>query len=102
MSAPLAQEIAAVRRSLAALDRALVRLAREAGEVRSARGGAVAKPPRRKLSLTPTRRRALQLHGRYLGYVRRLSPRAKAQVKALREKKGIRVAIAKAKRLAAA
>ena len=97
----LALEISAVRRSLSALDKALVGLAHQAlkaGEqtvtssVRKAR----------KLRLSPARRKALQLHGQYLGYVRQLKPRAKAQVRALRAKKGIRVAIAKARKLAAA
>jgi hypothetical protein len=33
------------------------------------------------------------LHGRYLGYIRQLKPKAKSQVKALREKKGVEVTI---------
>ena len=102
MRGPIAREIAAVRRSLVMLDRALVRLAREAVAVGSTRGrAAAAKPGRRTLTLSPARRKALQLHGRYLGYVRQLKPRARAQVRELRAKKGVRVAIAKARMLAA-
>jgi hypothetical protein len=99
--ASLGREIAAVRRSLTALDRALARLATHAK-----RAGRFAKAsverPTRKLQLTAARRKALQLHGKYLGYVRQLKPRAKAQVRALRLKKGVRAAIAKARKLAAA
>jgi len=59
-----------------------------------------ATPPRRKLKLSPERRRALKLQGRYLGYMRQLSPGQKAKVKAVKAKKGMRAAIAMAKRLA--
>jgi hypothetical protein len=37
-----------------------------------------------------------------MGYIRQLKPRAKAQVRALRASKGLRAAIAKARKLAAA
>jgi DNA-binding transcriptional regulator YiaG len=46
------------------------------------------------------RRAALKLQGRYMGYVRGLAPQKKAQVKALREAKGLHAAIALAKKLA--
>lgn len=96
----LAPEIAAVRRSLSVLDRALSRLAARARRVGRQ---TVSAPMRaRKLKLSPARRRALQLHGKYLGYVRQLKPRAKAQVRTLRIKKGLRAAIAKARKLAVA
>jgi hypothetical protein len=77
--ASLGREIFAVRRSLAVLDRALSRLAAQAKNA----GRAIATPTgrvRRKLKLSPARRKALQLHGKYMGYVRQLKPRAKAQV----------------------
>jgi hypothetical protein len=48
-----------------------------------------------------TRRAALKLQGQYIGYLRNLKPRQKAQVKALRARKGLRAAIAMAKRVAA-
>jgi len=57
--------------------------------------------PRRKMQLTPARRAALKLQGRYLGYMRQLKPTQKAKVKRIRAAKGIRAAIAAAKRLAA-
>ena len=50
----------------------------------------------RKLKLTPAHLCALRLHGRYLGYIRQLKPRQKAEVKAMREKKGVQTAIKRA------
>ena len=55
---------------------------------------------KRKLHLSPERRRALKIHGQYLGYVRQLKPTQKARVKAAKAKGGYRAAIAMAKRLA--
>jgi hypothetical protein len=46
-------------------------------------------------------RASLVLQGRYMGYVRQLKPRQKAQVRKIREAKGVRAAIAKAKRFTA-
>ena len=97
----LAREITAVRRSLSALDKALTRLAAQGGHaIRMA--ATSSGRPRRKMNLSPARRKALQLHGKYMGYIRQLKPRAKAKVRALRVKKGLRAAIAKARKLAAA
>jgi len=52
------------------------------------------------MPLTPGRRAALKLQGSYLGYMRQLKPTQKAKVRRIREAKGIRAAIAAAKRLA--
>jgi len=91
-------EIQSIRRSLTAIVRALGRLgpAVDAG-LRSAAKGAAA--PRRKLNLSPARRAQLELQGQYIGHMRMLPSRQQAAVKALRAKKGIRPAIALAKRL---
>jgi hypothetical protein len=91
-------EIQSIRRSLTAVVRALGRLgpAVDAG-LRSAAKGAAA--PRRKLNLSPARRAQLELQGQYIGHMRMLPARQQAAVKALRAKKGIRPAIALAKRL---
>jgi hypothetical protein len=91
-------EIQSIRRSLAAVVRALARLgpALEAS-VRSVSSGAAR--PRRKLELSPARRAQLELQGQYIGHMRMLPARQQAAVKALRVKKGIRPAIALAKRL---
>jgi hypothetical protein len=45
---------------------------------------------------------ALKLQGQYIGYIRTLAPRQKKRVQAVRAQKGIRAAIAQAKRLAKA
>ncbi len=55
---------------------------------------------RRKPRLSPRRRAALELQGRYMGYMRRLTPRLKAKVRALKAKRGFPAAIAMARRLA--
>jgi len=98
--ATIVREIAAVRSSLSALDKALTRLAARAKHM----GREVASPARsaRKLNLSPARRKALQLHGQYMGFIRQLTPRAKARVRAIRMSKGLKAAIAKARKLAAA
>ena len=49
--------------------------------------------PRRKLKLLPVGLKALRLHGRYFGYMRQLKSRAKAEVRALRAKKGVKAGI---------
>jgi hypothetical protein len=54
----------------------------------------------RKLRLSPARRASLKLQGQYMGYLRGLGVRQKARVKALRTAKGIRPAIALARKLA--
>jgi hypothetical protein len=96
----IARDLASARRSLRALEKTLARLARA---VRGISRSNAAKPSRkssRKLKLTPARLRALKLHGRYLGYIRQLKPRQRAEVKALRAKKGVQAAIKRARRLA--
>jgi hypothetical protein len=92
------REIRAIRTSLLSIVRAVQRLgpALEAGA--SAVTGASVRPAR-KLRLSAERRAALKLQGQYMGYLRNLKPRQKAQAKALRETKGIRAAIALARKL---
>jgi hypothetical protein len=55
---------------------------------------------RSKRRLSAARRASLKLQGQYLGTVRPLSKAAKAKIKAIREKKGFRVAISAARRMA--
>jgi len=43
---------------------------------------------------------ALKLQGQYIGYIRTLPPRQKQRVQAVRAEKGVRAAIAQAKKLA--
>jgi hypothetical protein len=82
--------IADLRRRLGALEAGAIVAAKSAGK-KIARG-------RRRLSAA--RRAALKLHGQYLGTVRPLSKAARAKVKAIREAKGIRAAIAAARKMA--
>ena len=92
--------LTSARRALRALEKALTRLAAQA-RTSAQNGSAPAKGNRRPMKLSPARLKALRLHGRYLGYVRQLKPRQRAQVKAVREKKGVKAAIKRAQKLAA-
>lgn len=97
----LTRQIGAIRRSLLSIEKALGGLsplliaAPGAGRKGSTRRGP-------KLNLSPARRAALKLQGRYMGYVRGLKPRQKAKVKAVRASKGFLAAIRLVKRLAKA
>src|SRR5687767_10891656 len=94
------RDVQAIRKSLSSIARALARLA---PALETAVGGSSMPSPRgRKLRLSPARRSALKLQGRYMGHLRSLRPKAKARVKALRATRGVRPAIALAKRLAKA
>lgn len=62
---------------------------------------AAAPSTRRTLRISAARRAALKLQGQYMGALRSLQPRQKAQVKKVREAKGLGPAIKLAKRLAA-
>jgi hypothetical protein len=55
--------------------------------------------PARTLTLSPKRRATLKLQGRYMGALRSLGPRQKAQVKARKAAKGFPAAIALARQL---
>jgi hypothetical protein len=98
--ASVRNQVGKVRRSLTAFVLALEQLAgalqREGRGAPSATAGT---QPRRTLRLSPQRRAALKLHGRYLGHLRRLKPAQKARVKALKAKRGYHAAIALAQRL---
>jgi hypothetical protein len=95
----LRREIQLIRRSLASIIRSLVRI-EPALEAATTTGPRESAPPvRRVVRLSPARRAALKLQGQYMGHLRNLKPRQKASVKALRESKGIRPAIALAKKL---
>jgi DNA-binding transcriptional regulator YiaG len=63
---------------------------------------AVRSDERRSLKLSPKRRAALKLQGQYMGHLRNLNPKDKAQVKALKADKGFLPAIKLAKKLAEA
>lgn len=96
----IGKELASARRSLRALEQSLARLASQVRDISRNNSATPGGRARRKLKLLPARLKALQLHGRYLGYMRQLKSRAKAEVRALRAKKGVRAAIARARKLA--
>jgi uncharacterized protein HemY len=52
-------------------------------------------------NLSPQRRAELKLQGSYIGHVRKLNLKQRAQVKKLREAKGVRAAIRLARALSA-
>ncbi len=97
----ISREIGSIRRSLSTAGAALGRLAplleRLARE--RAAAGPGASPSRAPLRLSAERRSALKLQGQYIGHLRNLRPRQKAQVKAVRESKGIAAAIVLARKL---
>ena len=95
----LRSELTAARTSLRHLQRLITGLATKARQLErtaSKNSG----PPGRKLTLTPQRRAQLTLQGQYMGYMRQLKPRQKAQVKAAKAKGGYKAGISLAKRLA--
>jgi len=90
-------DIQTIRRSLASIARALGRVG---PALEAAARGPRAPRPARKLTLSAERMAALKLQGQYIGYIRTLAARKKQRVQALREKKGVRAAIAYARKLA--
>jgi len=94
------RELASARRSLRALEQSLARLAAQVRAISRNNSATPRGKPRRKLKLLPARLKALRLHGRYIGYMRNLKSRAKAEVRALCAKKGVKAAIKRARRLA--
>lgn len=98
----ITRQVQAVRASLRHLEVALSRLVpalATAAKASAAKSTAV-NLPRRKLRLSPKRRRELKLQGQYLGYMRQLKPAQKAKVKAAKATKGMTAAIAMARKLA--
>ena len=93
----IARELRTISTSFRHLARAFDRIG-PALTNRTARANS--KRPRRKLRLTAEHRKALKLQGRYIGTMRNLGPRKKARVKKVRAEKGIRAAIAEARRMA--
>jgi len=89
----IAREIQTTRRSLRTLEKSLRRLASMMGQL----NGKVVGTGTRRIS--PKARASLKLQGRYMGYMRQLKPKQKAQVKKIKEMKGVRAAIVKARAL---
>ena len=92
----LSREVRTIRTALRQIVTSLDRLAPLLASVTTA-----ASSPRPRRPLSPARRAALKLQGSYLGYMRQLKLAEKARVRRIRESKGIRPAIAAARRMAA-
>ena len=97
---PITKQIADLKHSLASLCDTLSELAGTAfGSTAPARS--IAKAPRRaSRQLSPKARAALQLQGRYMGFMRQLSAKNQAAVRGVKEKKGMEAAIGTAQKLA--
>jgi len=91
-TSPVSGEIVLVCRALGALDRSVHLLAPPGLSATTAFNGANGRPAR-KLNLPPKRRAQLKLQGQYIGYIRQLRPKQKAEVKKVREKQGMKAAI---------
>src|SRR5262244_271049 len=95
----VSHEIATLRRSLRAVDRSLRRLAPKLRAASNGHGNGRERTARKR-KLSPKRRAQLKLQGMYIGYIRQLKPRQKAEVKRILERGGMQVAIRKARTLA--
>jgi hypothetical protein len=92
----LAREVARVRHGLRALDYSLHRLVPLL--TTATKNGIQREQVPRRRRLSPKARAALVLQGRYMGFMRQLKPRQKAQVRRVKEARGVVAAIAMAKR----
>lgn len=93
IAADLRKEFRSLRTALVSLDGTLRQLVGVNGS------GTVVARSRPRLSRKA--RASLVLQGRYMGFMRQLKPRQKAQVRKVKEAKGVRAAILLARRLAA-
>jgi hypothetical protein len=96
---PITREIAMLRESLKAVDCSLRRLGPKLHRALNRRNGAEAGPRTWKFRLSPKRLAQLKLQGQYIGYMRNLKAKQKAEVTRLRERVGVRAAISRAKSL---
>ena len=99
MQKDIARELLMFGRGLRDLNRSIRRLAPMLS-VAASMNGAPRANGRSRPRLSAKARASMVLQGRYMGYMRQLKPRQKAQVKRIREMKGVRAAIVKAKALA--
>ncbi len=93
------KSLAELGRSLRTAARALAKAATLLKDS-SFRPQAAGAAPKKRRPMSPKARRALKLHGSYLGYVRQLKPKQRVQIRAIREKRGVQAAIAEARRQA--
>ncbi len=97
----MTSEIRAMRRSVSSLDRSIRRLAPMLKAMATSNGtNGVGR--RRRPRLSAKQRAALKIQGRYMGFMRQLRPRQKAEVRRIREKSGVLAAVKRAEHLARA
>jgi len=96
---PAARELRDVSKSFQVLASAFRSLGSALAAAESV-NGASSRETRRKPRLSLAQRRALKIQGKYMGTMRGLKPRQRAQVKKIRTAKGVRAAIAAARRMA--
>ena len=96
----IAREIRTIRASFRLLARAFGKIAPYLAVVPEMVDDAVGKPTPRKPRLSRQQRAAQKLQGKYMGTMRGLSVRKRAAVKRIRAEKGIRAALAAARRMA--
>ena len=94
------KEILALRRSLSAVDRSLRRFGAMLGQLDGQIERRKEPRARSRKPLSAKARASLKLQGRYMGYMRQLKPRQKAQIRKIKEAKGVRAAIVMARKLA--
>ncbi len=95
----ITRHVQAIRTSARAISRALRQLDRPLRDLINAGATGARTNHRATPKISPRRRAALKLQGRYIGHIRVLKPRQKAQVRSVRASKGVKAAIALAKRL---
>ena len=94
------RKIRGLRQQLSEFDRSLRRLASMVSQL-DGRIERRRKPrARARGTLSSKARASLVLQGRYMGLMRQLKPRQKAQIRKIREAKGVRAAIERARKLA--
>jgi len=95
-SGAVEREIHKLRTALNEAHRSLARISRHVDTAAANPGGNGRARPRHSAKAHAS----LVLQGRYMGFMRQLKPRQKAQVKKIKEAKGVRVAIRSTKDLA--
>ena len=96
----LKKQLRAIKRAVADIEKTFAQVAVRARRAERLAARASDARGRRKLRITPKRRAQLKLQGAYMGFMRQLGPRHKAQAKAVKERKGFMAAIALARKLA--
>jgi len=100
-SARVAKELGAISVAFRQLAKEFAQLAPLLAAVPRLEQPTSPKTRRRAPRLTAARRAALKLQGQYMGTLRGLTPAQKAKVKKIRAQKGLRPALAAARRLSA-